>query len=58
MFSNALIGFLVGISAAAWVFNKMQHSNGNQTKNSLLVAGMAAVAIFAAVVIILGIIIK
>lgn len=39
--SNITLGFLIGISLAAWVYSKMMRSTGNNTKNALIVATIA-----------------
>ena len=44
MASNLLIGFLFGIGCGGWVYNKMMHSTGGNTKNALIVAAIAGVA--------------
>ena len=41
--SNLTIGFLVGAGFAAWVYSKVMRSTGNNTKNALIVAGVAGV---------------
>ena len=56
--SNALIAFLFSIGAAAWIFNYMQHQNGNQAKQSLYVAGGAFGLLFVAMLILLSLIHK
>lgn len=50
MFSNITIGFLLGAGFAAWVYSKIMRSSGGNTKNSLIVAGVAG--LFAAVILI------
>jgi hypothetical protein len=39
--TNLTLGFLIGISTAAWVYSKMMRSTGNNTKNALIVAAIA-----------------
>lgn len=39
--SNLTLGFLIGISLAAWVYSKVMRSSGNNTKNALIVAAIA-----------------
>lgn len=55
MFSNLTIGFLLGAGFAAWVYSKLMHSTGGNTKNSLIVAGCAGVAAMVLLVTLLGI---
>jgi hypothetical protein len=52
--SNLMIGFLLGIGIAAWVYNKMMHSTGNNTKNALTVAAVAGVFSMVLLAAILG----
>jgi uncharacterized membrane protein YeaQ/YmgE (transglycosylase-associated protein family) len=40
MFSNLLVGAVMGIGVAGWVFAKTQKHNGGQTQQSLLVAAI------------------
>lgn len=44
--SNVLIAFLVSISATAWIYNKFMRSTGGNTKNAVISAAVAGVAIF------------
>ena len=53
MFSNVMVGFLMGVGAGAWVYNKMQRQTGGNTQNSLIVAGFAALGAFLVIVTIL-----
>ena len=55
MGSNLLVGFLFGIGCAGWVYNKMMHSTGGNTKNALVVAAIAGVAAMVLIMTILGI---
>jgi Co/Zn/Cd efflux system component len=43
-FSNFVIALVVGGGVGFWLFNKFQHSNGGNSKNSAI--GSAVVAIF------------
>jgi biotin transporter BioY len=54
MFSAPMIGFLVGISAAAWVYSKTMRRTGNNTQSSLILAGLAGFIVFVMVWIIAG----
>ncbi len=58
MFSNAMIGFLAAMGAGAWIFTKMQRRSGNNTSNSLVVAGGAGLVIFLLITVLLGIFFK
>lgn len=40
MFSGVLIGFLVAVSGATWVYTKTMRQTGNNTKSSLITAGV------------------
>lgn len=42
--SSVLFGFLIGASAAAWIYSKLMNSTGGNTKSALIVAGSAGVA--------------
>ena len=44
--SNVLIAFLVSISATAWIYNKFMRSTGGNTKNAVISAAVAGIAIF------------
>ena len=46
MFSATAIGFLAGISVATWVYNWSMRRTGNNTKNSLVTAGIAGLFAF------------
>ncbi len=52
--SNLLIGFLFGLGFSAWVYNKMMHSTGSNTKNSLIVAAIAGLVSMLVLTTILG----
>ncbi|MES2971735.1 MAG: hypothetical protein V4702_05435 [Patescibacteria group bacterium] len=41
--SNVTVGLLMGIGFAAWVYSKLMHSTGGNTKNALIVATCAGV---------------
>lgn len=55
MFSNLTVGFLLGIGFAAWVYNQMMRSTGNNTKNALTVAAIAGVCAMFLTIVLLGI---
>lgn len=54
--SNIFIGILLAAGVGAWVFNKTQKSTGNNTQNSVIVAGVAAFFAFILAITILGMI--
>ena len=56
MFSNTLIGFLLGAGFAGWVYNKIMRSSGGNTQNSLIVAACAGIAAMVLIMTILGIV--
>jgi hypothetical protein len=58
MASHALIGFLLGVGAAAWVYARVMRTTGGNTKSALIVAGCSGVAAMVLVMILLGIFIK
>ncbi len=39
--SSRLVGFLLGAGVAAWVYSKIMRSTGGNSRNSLIVAGVA-----------------
>ena len=46
MFTGPMIGLLVALSVATWVYTKTMRSSGGNTKNSLVVAGVAGLFAF------------
>ncbi|HSX27564.1 MAG TPA: hypothetical protein VLG25_02175 [Patescibacteria group bacterium] len=56
MLSNGLVGLMLGAGVAAWVYGQVQHRTGNNTQNSLIVAGIAGLFTFLIVVTAIGII--
>ena len=58
MFSNFVIGLVVGLGSGFWVYNKFQKSSGGNSKNSAIAASITAVIIIIAVTIILQILFK
>jgi hypothetical protein len=46
MFSASMVGLLVGLSAAAWVYSKTMQRTGNNTKNALIMAGIVGFMAF------------
>ncbi|MDB5183219.1 MAG: hypothetical protein JWO47_1003 [Candidatus Saccharibacteria bacterium] len=55
---NGVIAFLVALGAGAWIFSKVQRTTGNNTKSSLIVAGISVAVIFGVVLLLLGLIPK
>ncbi|MDZ7785890.1 MAG: hypothetical protein U5L95_02105 [Candidatus Saccharibacteria bacterium] len=54
--SNALIGFLLGAGVAAWVYSKMMSKTGNNTKQAITTAAIAAAVAFLMVVSLLSLV--
>jgi hypothetical protein len=52
--SNTLISFLFALGFSGWVYAKAYRSTGGNTRNSLIMAAGVAVAAFAIMFIILG----
>lgn len=44
--SNVLIAILGAVSFATWIYTKQMRRSGNNTKNSLVLAGVIAVIVF------------
>ncbi|MGA3150609.1 MAG: hypothetical protein ABSD10_03310 [Candidatus Saccharimonadales bacterium] len=53
-----LISFLFTLGAGTWIYTKLQRYNGNNTKQSVIAAAVAAVIIFLIMFSILSLIIK
>ncbi|MCA9337631.1 hypothetical protein KC951_02895 [Candidatus Saccharibacteria bacterium] len=56
--SNVLIAFLVSISATAWIYNKFMRSTGGNTKNAVISAAVAGIAIFIFMLLVLMLIVS
>lgn len=54
--TNGFIAILLGAGAAAWVYGKVMRSTGNNTGNALTVAGVAGVAAFVLMLLLLNMI--
>jgi len=54
--SNVFIGVLLAAGVGAWVFSKTQKSTGNNTQNSVIVAGIAAFFAFILAITVLAMI--
>ena len=52
--SNWIIALLASIAAATWLYTVLQRKTGNNTKSSLIAAGIAGVLLFALMLVILG----
>ena len=52
--SNFLIALLFSLGAATWIYSKMMNRTGGNTKDSLISAGVSAVAIFIFILVVLG----
>jgi hypothetical protein len=44
--TNGFIALMLGVGVSGWVYSKMMRQTGNNTKNSLTVAGIVAVIAF------------
>jgi hypothetical protein len=53
---NGIIAFLVAISASVWIYTKMMRKTGNNAGSAATVAGVSAVVVFIAVLLLLGLI--
>jgi hypothetical protein len=58
MFTGGMIGFLVGISAATWVYSKMMRSSGGNTQSSLIVAAIVGLISFLVIMTVVSLIDK
>lgn len=56
MFSNFTIGLVASIGFAAWVYSKVMKTSGGNVKNSLIVAGFAALGFLAVITTFLSIV--
>jgi len=56
MFGNALIGFLLAVGAAAWVYSKMMRKTGNNTKQAVITATIVGGVVFLVVASLLSVI--
>lgn len=52
--SNAVLAFLVAISAGVWTYTKFMRSTGGNTKNAVIASTIIGALIFALVLIIAG----
>ncbi len=58
MFSNAVISFLIALGFGTWVYNKLMHQTGSNTKNSLIGAAITGGIVFLIAVTLMGMFIK
>lgn len=56
--SNFVIALFFGLGSGAWVYNKIYRKTGGNTKNSLLVAGIAGAIGLVVILLILGAVVK
>lgn len=56
MFSNFMIGALVGIGFGGWVYSKMMRNTGGNTGGSLTAAALTGILATLAVTTVLGLI--
>lgn len=52
--SNGLVAFMLGAGAGAWVYSVMMKRTGSNTTNSLVVAGIAGLFGFVAMLVLLS----
>ena len=52
--ANWIIALLFAVVAGTWIYSKLMRTTGNNTQSSALGAGIAALLIFFAVLIVLG----
>lgn len=50
MLSGTMIGFLVAVSAATWVYTNTMRRTGGNTKTSLITGGLAGLVSFVVIV--------
>ena len=58
MGSNLFLGLVLGMAAGTWIYTKMMRSTGNNTKNSLTVAGIGGLFAMIVFIIILNAVTK
>jgi hypothetical protein len=56
MFSGAVIGIVVALGAATWVYNQTMRRTGNNTKSSLVTAAVAGFFAFVVLVTVVAMI--
>ncbi|HYF97011.1 MAG TPA: hypothetical protein VD947_03155 [Patescibacteria group bacterium] len=54
--SPILVGLFAGVGVSAWVYNKAMRNTGNNTKNSLTLAGVCGVISFIIVLTLLSLV--
>jgi hypothetical protein len=58
MFTDLTIGFLVGVSLAAWVYTKLMRSSGGNTKSAAVAAFITGLLALIIVTAVLGLVFK
>jgi hypothetical protein len=56
MFSAPLIGFLLGLGVAAWIYSQMMRRTGGNNQSSLVIAGIVGLIAFVVALITVSII--
>ena len=51
--SDSIIALLFAIGASAWIYSKMMHSTGSNTKGSLVIAAGCGLLLFLAMLAVL-----
>jgi len=54
MLPNFMVGLFLGVGVAGWVYSKTMRQTGNNTQNSLIVAGVAGLFAFLVVLVVLS----
>lgn len=44
--TNSVIGLLVAVSLATWLYTKLMRRSGGNIRSSLIVAGLAGIVVF------------
>lgn len=52
--SNGLVAFMLGAGVAVWVYNKIYSRTGGNSQNAGIVAGVAGVAAFVLMLLVLN----
>lgn len=58
MFSNLVVGFLMGIGVGGWVYSKAYRRTGGNNQSAVLVAGISGAVAWLVVTTLLGTIFK
>lgn len=54
--TNTVVALFIAASASTWIYAKLMRSSGNNTKSSLIAAGISAVFVYALSLILLNLI--